>query len=64
MRHFLTILAATGFLAGPAFAYAPKVACELDRNVNRGLASLEEVDTRPVGSTGLASLAVYGQAGS
>lgn len=45
MRIFLPIVAAAGFLAGPAFAYAPQVACELDSHFTRGLMIAEETDS-------------------
>jgi len=64
MRYLVSITALAGCLAGPAFAYAPKVECALDAQVTRGLASLEEVDSQPVGSSGLARLELYRQAGS
>lgn len=61
MRIFLPIIAAAGFLAGPALAYAPQVACELDSHVTRGLMIAEETGSEAGDPLGLSSADLYGQ---
>ncbi|RFP87376.1 hypothetical protein DZK27_12045 [Rhodobacteraceae bacterium 63075] len=61
MRIFLPILAAAGFLAGPALAYAPKVGCELDQGVKRGFTAAQEADSEDGELIGLTGTQLYGQ---